>query len=128
MYNYHEALRNDIRDYIEHNIIISDYIDRYDLEDDLEEAVFISDSVTGNGSGSYTFNSYEARKYVGENMDLLSEALAEFCTPYDEIGRRFIDEDWEYFDVTIRCYLVRGILCEVLDEMEEDGLLNFDEE
>jgi hypothetical protein len=128
MYNYSQALNEDIRDYIDCNINIFDYSDKNELGDYLNDELWTADSVTGNGSGSYTFNRNTARNYVLDNMGLLFEALDDFCTPLNEIGRRFKEEDWEYFDVTIRCYLLDSAISEVLDEMEEDGLLNFDED
>ena len=66
----------------------------------------------------YTFNRWTAREYVTDNKDLLREALQEFCTDAQTIGEKFLDEEWEYFDVTIRCYLLYNMISEVLDEME----------
>ena len=41
--------------------------------------------------------------------------LAEHCM--EDIGKHFISQDWEWFDVTIRCYLLGQAIAEVLEEM-----------
>ena len=114
MYNYIEEMKDDIRDYIKDTYTpeeVSD-LDFETLNDDL----WVDDSVTGNASGSYTFNRATAKEYVLDNMELLKEACEEFCVDYDTIGKMFFDEDWETADVTIRCYLLRQAICEVLAE------------
>lgn len=122
MYDYREAMQQDIRQAISENIDLADYRkDRDGLEEYLNDNLFCDDSVTGNASGSYTFNSYTAGEYVKDNIDLCREALQEFCVEADTIAEKFLDEEWEYFDVTIRCYLLGECISSVLDEMEENG-------
>ena len=126
MYDYRESMENDIRQAINENINLDDFInDRDGLEEKLNDDLFVDDAVTGNASGSYTFNSYQAGEYVKDNIDLCREALQEFCVEADTIAEKFLDEEWEYFDVTIRCYLLGECISSVLDEMEADGV--FDE-
>lgn len=120
MYNYLEAMKSDIKDYIKYEVNIAEYSDREELESDLNDTLWTEDSVTGNASGSYTFNYVEAAEYVNDNIDLLSEACAEFDIDSATIGEKFLDKDWEYFDVTIRCYLLGHAISEVLDEIEND--------
>ena len=108
MYNYYDAIKNDIRDYLgDHSS--RDY-------DKLYEDLWIEDSVTGNASGSYTFSTADAEEYVKDNMDLVREACKEFCVDSDSVSEHFMDEDWEWFDVTIRCYLLGECLDDVLRE------------
>ena len=126
MYNYLEAMKSDIKDYIKNEVNTSNYSDREELENDLNDILWNEDSVTGNASGSYTFNRAEAAEYVNDNIDLLSEACAEFGIDSATVGEKFLDEDWEYFDVTIRCYLLGQAISEALDEIEDD--LEFAEE
>lgn len=126
MYNYLDAMKNDIKDYIENEVNTSNYSDREELENDLNDILWNEDSVTGNASGSYTFNRAEAAEYVNDNIDLLSEACAEFGIDSATVGEKFLNEDWEYFDVTIRCYLLSQAISETLDEIEDD--LEFAEE
>lgn len=51
-YNYMEAMTEDIREYIKNEVTLSDYSDRDELEEHLNETLWIEDSVTGNASGS----------------------------------------------------------------------------
>ena len=124
MYNYLNAMKNDIEDYIKNEINTTNYSNREELENDLNDTLWTVDSVTGNASGSYTFNSAEAAEYVNDNIDLLSEACAEFGVDSATVGEKFLDEDFEYFDVTIRCYLLNQAISEALDEID----LEFTEE
>ena len=108
-YDYHEAIKNDIREWLDENQkgFISD-----ERRDEIYEDLFINDSVTGNGSGSYTFNRWTAEENLCHNLDLLEEAL-------DELGGEF-KNDPEVNDVTIRCHLLGLCLNEVVDEWNSD--------
>ena len=116
-YDYREAIKDDIVQYIEDNINLDEYEDNDELYEALEEDLWVADSVTGNGSGSYTFNREEAKKYVVDNMDLVGEMIEEFDIDTKTIGEKFKEQDWEYFDVSIRCYLLGEVLGEVLEEL-----------
>ena len=110
----------DIKDYIENEVNFEDYEDRYDLEQHLNEDLWIEDSVTGNASGSYYCNSYKAKESVLANMEDFGDAIREFCENLAEVGRWFRDEEWEVMDVTIRCYLLGEMISTVLDDMSEE--------
>lgn len=126
MYDYREAMTEDVKEWIKENIDLTEWTEnREGLEQQLNDDLWTADSVTGNGSGSYTFNRVQASLYVLDNMDLLQKAIEEFATDLATVGDKFISEDWEWFDVTIRCYLLGSVTSEVLDEMEENG--DFDE-
>ena len=125
MYNYLEAMKSDIMDYIRNEVNTNEYADRDELDAFLNDELWTVDSITGNASGSYTFNSYTAKEYVFDNIDLLNEAITEFCET-DVIGEKFLNEEWEWMDVTIRCYLLGQAIAEALDDMEDD--LTFSEE
>ena len=127
MYNYLEAMKSDIMDYIRNEVNTNEFADREDLENKLNDDLFINDSITGNASGSYTFNSYTAKEYVFDNIDLLNEAITEFCED-DVIGEKFLNEEWEWMDVTIRCYLLGQAISEALDDIEEELIFADDEE
>ena len=116
-YNYLEELKSDVRNYIKE--VASDYMDCEDMDelrDSLYDNLWNEDSVTGNGSGSYTFNREKAKEYVSDNMDLMVEAYKDL----DSI-ESLVDDlealDFETIDVTIRCYM----LSQALDEVLEDG-------
>lgn len=74
-YNYYEAVKDDVLEYISSNIDFNDFDSIEDLEEYLNDRLFIGDSVTGNASGSYTFSTYEAEENICHNLDLLDEAL-----------------------------------------------------
>lgn len=122
MYNYEDAMKEDVRDYLEDNEYFLSGYTRDELEDKLNEDLWTEDSVTGNGSGSYTFSNADAKKYVTEDgADYLREAAKEFSCEHDVL-EHFMDGDYEYLDVTIRCYLLGQIIHEVLDEdFKEEG-------
>lgn len=120
-YNYFEAVKADALEAIRNNYDLTDYSDREEAEEALYDDLWTDDSVTGNGSGSYTFNSYKAREYVFADPDTVKEALREFCVSAEEVGNKFLDEEWEYLDVTARCYVLGQAIAEALDEMEEAG-------
>jgi hypothetical protein len=114
-YNYIEALKNDIRQYMEDNESYLNYTDREDLEEQLNDLLWTADSVTGNASGSYTFNSAEAKEYVMDNMPLAVDAFREF-DQIDKFADYIQEENYEAIDVTIRCFLLGQVLYEVLEE------------
>lgn len=126
-YDYLEAMKSDVLDYIREEVNAGEFSDREDFENKLNDDLFINDSITGNASGSYTFNSYTAKEYVFDNIDLLNEAITEFCED-DVIGEKFLNEEWEWMDVTIRCYLLGQAISEALDDIEEELIFADDEE
>lgn len=119
MYNYFEEMKNDILDYINNEINFADYNDMDDLEESLRDDLWTVDSVTGNASGSYTFNRYLAKEYVLDNLDLLKEAYEEFDKK-DTFADDFFDEEWEKMDVTIRCYYLGFVVAEVMELIAND--------
>lgn len=129
MYDYLEQVTADVRDYVEQEIDLTEWAgDRDGLEEKLNDDLWTCDSVTGNGSGSYTFNRVQAQIYVLDGMDELQEAVNEFGIDSETIGKKFLESDWEYFDVTIRCYLLGQAIAAVLDDLEEDGAFEEEEE
>lgn len=123
MYDYREAMTEDVKEWIKENIDLTEWTeDREGLEQQLNDDLWTEDSITGNASGSYYCNSYKAEESIAHNWDLLNEAL-------DEFGQNDINvikkKGAEWADVTIRCYLLWSVISEVLDELEENG--DFDE-
>ena len=115
-YDYRQAVREDILDYIkEHDIQVTDQ-KREEVQGVLYDTLFVEDSVTGNASGSYTFNTWKAEEYLCHNLDLLAEAIDEFGA--DAGTYKDCIESAETADVTIRCYLLTECLSSVLDELE----------
>lgn len=124
-YNYLEAITDDVREYINDEIDRADWTDNRDgLEEKLNGDLWVDDSVTGNASGSYTFNTWQAEENLCHNMELLEEACSEFGDDMGELVKRGA----EICDVTIRCYLLSQAIADVLDELENDGYFEEDEE
>jgi len=116
-YNYIEAVKEDVREYIESEIDLTEWESREDLEEHLNETLWVKDSVTGNASGSYTFNTWKAEENLAHNLDLIAEVAAEFgIEPKISDGYEYGAEWW---DVSIRCYYLGQAIAEVLDELEE---------
>ena len=116
-YDYREHVKNDIKDYIKENEIHWTEDDREELQERLNDDLWIEDSVTGNGSGSYTFSAWQAEENLCHNLDLLGEALTEFCCGPDYL----VEKGVEACDVTIRCYLLGECIGTALDELEAEG-------
>ena len=105
-YDYLKEETQDVVDYLLDNYDVK-AIEDFDQDDlaDLQDDLFNEDSVTGNASGSYTFNESEAEEHLLYNRELLVEALKEFAVPPYELLYNYID-DPEAEDVTVRCYLL----------------------
>lgn len=122
MYNYYDAMRSDLLDKIAWNYSLDEILEKLEdaesWKEELNDDCWTDDSITGNASGSYTFNSYKARDYVTENEDLCKEALREFCEDAESIADHFLNGDWEFFDVTIRCYILSSAVDSLIDDLE----------
>lgn len=124
-YNYRMEIKKDIYNFMDDNEYMLDLpedtkeVDFDKLYNDLYDEMFIDDSITGNGSGSYFFNRYEAEEALFGNLDLLADACEEFGNNID-----ILKDGAEACDVAIRCYLLSEVLAEVLEEIKE-GLLIF---
>lgn len=114
-YNYLEAVKEDVREYINNEIALLDFSSLEELEEKLNDDLWINDGVTGNASGSYYCNSWKAEEALSHNWDLLAEALENFGQEETNI----LKQGSEAMDVTIRCYLLGQAIAEVL---EEDGI------
>lgn len=116
-YNYLEAMKQDVKEYIEENINVTDYETKEDLEEYLNDTLWTEDSVTGNASGSYTFNRATAKKYVDENKNLVNDMMKEFDCK-DKVANWWIEDNYEAIDVSIRCYFLGQAISEVLEKIE----------
>ena len=118
MYDYREAMADDIKNAIEDNAEFWGLAEMTAEEavELLTDKLWINDTVTGNGSGSYTFNRASAKEYVLDNMELCVEAFKEFCA-VEQFAEKIANEDWEFLDVTIRCYLLPEMVEYVVNKM-----------
>ena len=101
-YNYAENANND-------------YNTRDDLMEKLDEILWIDDSVTGNGSGTYK-GAWKAKCHLWNNEDIIEEVTKEFEIEPEKV------KDPEHMDISIRCYLLNGSIYEVIDALAKTGL------
>ena len=123
-YNYLEAVTNDAKAAILENLNYWSFTNREELEEVANDELWINDSVTGNASGSYTFSTWKAEENLCHNMDELEDACNEFGQDIGEAGKHGA----EYCDVTIRCYLLGQAISAAIDELEEEGKIQYQEE
>lgn len=123
-YDYLEVVTNDAKQAILENLENWNFSDREELEEIANDNLWTDDSVTGNASGSYTCNAWEAEENLCHNMDELEEACNEFGQDIGEAVKQGV----EYCDVTIRCYLLSQAISAAIDELEEEGKINYQEE
>ena len=115
-YDYREHVSEDVRDYISKHYTREELKELADnLEDlgkKLHDKMWMADSVTGNESGSYTCNEWQAEENLCHNLDLVQE-----------VGFVFGGLDLtspESCDVAIRCYYLEECISEVLNKDYSD--------
>jgi len=113
-YNYFESVTSDIVDYLHENREGTEFFTNSDKEKILDD-LWIEDSVTGNASGSYTFNTAKARENLEGNEDLVERVVSEFWV---DMGKNW--NDYEYLDVSIRCLLISECLDDAIEQFLED--------
>ena len=123
-YDYFENVSEDAKNAILEKMNDWNFSDREELEEVANDELWIDDSVTGNASGSYTFNMWQAEENLCHNMDELEEACNEFG---QDIGEA-IKQGAEYCDVTIRCYLLSRAIEAAIYELEEEEKIHYQEE
>lgn len=118
-YNYLEAVIEDVKQYIEDEIDLTEWRGNRDgLEEQLNDDLFVNDSVTGNASGSYYCNTWKAEEALAHNLELIEEVAEEWgIEPTISAG---YEHGAEWWDVTIRCYYLGQAIGEVLDDLEEE--------
>ena len=115
-YDYFETVKEDLKQYVKDVYYPESVEDVETIDRDvLYDEAFASDAVTGNASGSYTFNTWDAEENLCHNMDLLEEAANEFGDGLELLGRGA-----EACDVTIRCYVLGQVIDDALEELKEE--------
>lgn len=114
--DYYEEVKNDAIEAIDEQFD-NGYWDEDTEWDVVYDNLFVDDSVTGNGSGSYTFNAFKARENVSEAIfdDRIIRALDNIGCDAEHIMNYIRENDPESIDVCIRC----AMLDEVYDEIEK---------
>lgn len=97
--------------YMENN---SDFDDAWD---EFYEDLFMDDSVTGNASGSYWFNSKKAEESLGEFV--WDEDIVWLLEEMGDNIADVVERGPEVVDVTIRCGMLGHVENDVRDYVEE---------
>lgn len=110
LHDYRNQVEDDVLDFAKDCKGYCDSIDKF------RDEAFLSDQVTGNASGSYTFNAYQAEENISHLLfdDELLEMFQEYG--YDHIP---VEKGAEFIDVSIRCFLVDEIINKNIDEISE---------
>ena len=126
-YNYLEAVKEDVKTWlmdnssqfeeIKDNNEIDGVIDWDGVKDDLNEILWSEDSITGNGSGSYTYNRKKARDYLfDDGLQYLEDLVDEGWLTYESIGKNITNYNFESLDVSLRCYFLSQAIEEVITD------------
>lgn len=113
--DYYQQIKNDAIAAIDEQFDCG-YWDGDTEWDVVYDNLFLDDAVTGNSSGSYTFNAAKARENVADAIwdDKVLNALEEIGCSADQLADYLRDNDPESIDVCIRC----AMISEVYDEVE----------
>ena len=118
MTNYTEEVKSCVLDWIRDNYenkeIGGKLRDREEWEQELNDDLFNEDSVTGNASGSFFCNTWKARDMWLECDETEAQNMI------DDFGVDMNEHwcDYEYLDVSMRCYVLGSAISEALDELE----------
>lgn len=118
MYDYYIEVLEAVKEAAEDGYTPEDLepVDLEDYAEKLNDALWIDDGVTGNASGSFFCNSYEAEEALAGNWDLAAEAMREFGQ--EDINA--LEKGAEWVDVTIRCYLLNSCIADYIEANEDD--------
>lgn len=120
---YRDQVKSDIKDYLTQEDLwptaepgTSEYEEQRDAAYD---RCYMADSITGNASRSYTFNTWQAEENVCHL--LWDEDLWLLLNGSMEVNPADMAKGPEYIDVSIRCALVSECLDAVLEEKQEQS-------
>jgi hypothetical protein len=119
---YRDQVKSDIKDYLtQEDLWPTAEPDTPEYEEQRDAAYdrcYMADSITGNASGSYTFNTWQAEENVCHL--LWDEDLWLLLNGSMEVNPADMAKGPEYIDVSIRCALVSECLDAVLEEKQEE--------
>lgn len=113
---YIEETKENVKEYIKENWSYLEDKTTEEIQDDL----FLADTVTGNGSGSFTFSAYEAQQNISElifDEDFINALQWSFGQDLGDL----IKKGAEAVDVTARCLaLYEFDIIEIIEEIREE--------
>lgn len=113
-YNYFESVLEDVRNNLEYYPREEgESLEEY--EERLNDEMWTDDSITGNGSGSYTFSTYKAEENLLHNFDEIEKVASAFGE--EPIISDGYEHGAEWWDVTIRCYYLSSAIAQVIEAM-----------
>lgn len=112
-YDYDQAVYDDVWSWVKEKLDNDElpHFTKDRLKEWLEERLYNDDNVTGNGSGSYTFNRYTAEKYICHNIEYIFDKIKEIGYIADESSVLEAEE----LDVTMRCALLNEAIDKVVE-------------
>lgn len=116
-YNYREAVKEDVKNFIENEIDYQAYESVEELKEFLNEILF--KEIKGNTLDSSVVYRQQAEECLAHNLDLLYEVLSEFGEDIDALK-----QGAEYCDVKIRCYLLPEAIDQVVDDLEIEQMID----
>lgn len=121
--SYYNEVIDDARTYLEENADM--YL--HATENELYNDFLSADSITGNASGSYYCNSYQAKEMVLGNIEEVAEIYYE---NYDmeDFGMEIYNAAWETIDVKARCGVLMYVIPDLLSELQSNREVDDDEE
>ena len=130
-FDYREAAKNDIFEYLKENYRnnkIFDYIYREDgiffvgFDEDFVRKITreSTEFVTGKYSVNYACSKEKAKECVlDDGIDILDELVFDGTLDKETIGDYFLNEDWQAMDAECRCYCCIDVAVEAVSEFEE---------
>lgn len=123
-YNYLEAITNDIECWMDKDgdpFDISQFKDRDEAAEFLNDKLWDEDSITGNGDNYYD-TEYQCEEYLTHNIEWAVIACEEFGIDIKTIIEYLHANDLARFlDCTIRCYFLARAIDNALEIWESYG-------
>lgn len=100
-----------------------DYIDNNggsygaDDFDEIYDDMFVSDSVTGNGSGSYTFSTVQSRENIKDVI--FDDEFLWYLRDFGENIADLFEQGKEAIDVSARCFALSAVSSEIEDYFDD---------
>ena len=118
---YFESVTADVKDWIKNNldeIKEKEFSSIEDLAEWLDNKLWNNDDVTGKSTQYFELDEL-AKEAVFNNSEEVAEALEELCVDASTIADKFLHQDWHYFDVTTRCFMLYGAIMRVIENEDE---------